>query len=311
MARRHIEVGKVRRLEVEFHIDHFRNAHRVVERFGNVLETRIHFVRALQIEVRAVVKRRVLNRGVGADGDQNLVHFLVLRAQIMRVVGDDERNAGFVMNRDQLFVDFVLAVKIVIHHLEEEVFRPENLAVFLSACDRFLKLIARDQLRNLAAQTGASANNAFRILRDQFVVDARTIVKTVEMSARRQLDQVFVALKIFRPQREMMRVFLLVQMRVFVGVFTRRDVGFHADYGLNAFGFARFVKVNRAIHHAVIGDREGGHIHFRSAFRQVFNAIGAVEQRVLGVNVKVTETAGTFAHGSDVTTKNYDVDIRL
>jgi hypothetical protein len=49
----------------------------------------------------------------------------------------------------------------------------------------------------------------------------------------------------------------------------------------------------------VIGERERGHIHFGGAFRQVFDAISAIEQRVLGMNVKVAKSAGALTHGMD------------
>ena len=54
--------------------------------------------------------------------------------------------------------------------------------------------------------------------------------------------------------------------------------------------------VNGAIHHAVIGEGERGHIHFGGALGHVFDAIGAVEQRILGMDVKMAKTAGTFRH---------------
>ena len=54
--------------------------------------------------------------------------------------------------------------------------------------------------------------------------------------------------------------------------------------------------VDGAIHHAVIGDRKRGHIEFGGALGEVFDAIGAVKQRIFGMNVEMAKTAGALGH---------------
>jgi hypothetical protein len=49
----------------------------------------------------------------------------------------------------------------------------------------------------------------------------------------------------------------------------------------------------------VIGEGERRHIHIGGAFRQVFDAIGTVKQRVLGMNVKMAKTALALGHECD------------
>jgi hypothetical protein len=49
----------------------------------------------------------------------------------------------------------------------------------------------------------------------------------------------------------------------------------------------------------VIGNRNRRHIHFSGAFGNVLDAIGTIEQRVLGMNVQMAETTGTFRHGGN------------
>ena len=296
VAGRHFKMREVRRLQIQFQIDHVGDAKRVFHRFGNVLELFPHLVLRLQIEVRAVMQRVALHRAAGANRDQHFVHMLVFAPQIMRVVRANQRNAGLVMNVDEMRIDFVLTRQIVIHQFEKEVFFAEDVAIFFGAALRFVQFLIHHQLRNLAAQTGAAANDALGILRQQFVINARLVIKAVEIGARRQLHQVFVALEILRPQRQMMRVFLLVQRRIFIGVFAWRDIRLNADNRLDALGFARRIKVDGAVHHAVIGERERRHIHRGGALRQILDAIGAVEQRVLGMHVKMTKTAAAFGH---------------
>jgi len=67
----------------------------------------------------------------------------------------------------------------------------------------------------------------------------------------------------------------------------RRDVGFHADEGFDADGFARLVEIHHPIHHAVIGDGQRVHTQPGSAFGQGLGAAQSVEQGVFCVCVQV------------------------
>ncbi len=67
-----------------------------------------------------------------------------------------------------------------------------------------------------------------------------------------------------------------------------------AHHGLDVVLGARLVELDRAVHHAVVGEAEGGLVELRGARRQRVDLAGSVEQRVLGVNVQMG--AGRLAH---------------
>ena len=86
-----------------------------------------------------------------------------------------------------------------------------------------------------------------------------------------------------------MRLALLLRVPV-VG-----DVDLAADDGLDSLVPGRLVEVDRAGERAVVGERDGRHLELGGALREVRDPAGAVEDRVLGVDVEVDE--GRFGHG--------------
>jgi hypothetical protein len=73
------------------------------------------------------------------------------------------------------------------------------------------------------------------------------------------------------------------------------DVDLAPEDGLDPFAPGRLVEVDRTGEGAVIGERDGGHLELGGALREIRYPAGAVEDRVLGVDVKVDE--GSFGHG--------------
>ena len=68
-----------------------------------------------------------------------------------------------------------------------------------------------------------------------------------------------------------------------------RDVNFAADHGVDAFGLGVIVELDGAEEVAVIGHGDGGHFLLGDDFHQLRDFAGAVEQRVVGVAVKMNE----------------------
>ena len=72
------------------------------------------------------------------------------------------------------------------------------------------------------------------------------------------------------------------------------EVDLAADDRLDAVLRARLVQLDGAVHHAVVGQRQGRLVERRGALRERVDLARAVEQRVLGVNVQMG--AGEAAH---------------
>lgn len=100
-----------------------------------------------------------------------------------------------------------------------------------------------------------------------------------------------VALQILGQQDEV--VAALVGLALLVAQPAARDVDLAADDGLDPGGFGGFIKVNTAVHHAVVGDGTGGHAKRLDALDELWNAARAVQQGIFRVQMQVGETHGT------------------
>src|SRR5439155_983 len=107
----------------------------------------------------------------------------------------------------------------------------------------------------------------------------------------RELDQIAVAGVVPREQREV--GVALLQRATVVG-----DVDLAADEGLHAVLAGLPVELDRAGEGAVVGEPHGGHLELRGALGERRDAAGAVEDRILGVDVKVDE--GRLGHRGGV-----------
>ena len=82
-----------------------------------------------------------------------------------------------------------------------------------------------------------------------------------------------------------------------MGAAVDRLVGLHADQRADALLLAGAEELDRAVHHAVIGQRQGRLAEALGFLDQVFDAPKAVEQRVFGVDVQMDKVVG---HGRQV-----------
>jgi hypothetical protein len=73
----------------------------------------------------------------------------------------------------------------------------------------------------------------------------------------------------------------------FVQTGTRRNIDLAPDNRLDAGGFSGLVKLDNAVHHAVVGDSQAAHTQLFSAGHQFCNRTHAVKQAVFRVDVKV------------------------
>ncbi|MPM42837.1 hypothetical protein SDC9_89509 [bioreactor metagenome] len=83
-----------------------------------------------------------------------------------------------------------------------------------------------------------------------------------------------------------MRV-LAVLRALAVGHRTRGDIRLHADERLYAFLLAGLIKIDHAVHHAVIGNRQRGLPCGLGAANQIGNARRSVEKAKLRVNMQM------------------------
>ncbi len=121
--------------------------------------------------------------------------------------------------------------------------------------------------------------------REQVLIDARLVVEAVEVAGGDQLDEVAVAFLVFAQQHQ---VVVAVGFALDADALLR-DVDFAADDGVDAVVLGVVVELDRAEEVAVIGHGDGGHFLLGDDLHELRDLAGSVEQRVVGVAVKMNE----------------------
>ena len=121
----------------------------------------------------------------------------------------------------------------------------------------------------------------------QFLVDSRFVVETLQEAVGHQLDQVAVSGRVFAQQDQ-----------VVVGLFPSRGpfagrsschVDLAADDGLDPVAVGSFVEAHGAEQVAVIGHGRCRHVELRQMLHQGIDFAGAVQQAVIGMEVQVNK----------------------
>ncbi len=184
-----------------------------------------------------------------------------------------------------------------------KIVRAERLLEPVHRLPRLVQLVLGDQIGNLAGETAGHRDETVLVRGEQFLVNARLVIIALQMRGGGELDEIFVAGVVLCQQAEMM---INVASAAGAAGFlfqpaAGRDINLAADDGLDAFFARGLVKINRAVHRAVIGDGERGELQFMRFFHQPVQPAGAIEQRILGVQMKMNKVR--MRHGNRLTLK--------
>ena len=233
----------------------------------------------------------VLERVAGLDAEQRLVGARVLVPEVVDVAGRDERQAALLRELGEQRVDAGLHIEVRVLHLDVDLVAAEDLdeAVELALGIGDAALLQR--LGDAAGEAARECDQPGTVPLEQLPVDARLVVVALEVAERGELDQVAVSLVRLGEEREV-RLALLLRVPV-VG-----DVDLAAEHRLDSLVPRRLVEVDRTGERAVVGERDRRHLELGGALREVRDPAGAVEDRVLGVDVEVDERR--FGHGRSI-----------
>jgi hypothetical protein len=123
----------------------------------------------------------------------------------------------------------------------------------------------------------------------QLEVDPRLVVEALEVSLRNQADQVAIARLVLREQDQVVDAVDAARLRVPVEAGALRDVDLAADDRLDSGLLRLFVELHRAEQVAVVRARHRGHPGGLDVGHQLLDRNGAVEDRVLRVQVQMGE----------------------
>ena len=234
---------------------------------------------------------RVLERVAGLDAEQRLVRARVLVAEVVDVAGRDERQPGGLGGAREHGVDARLHVEPGVLHLDVDGVLAEDLPEPVELGGGVVLAVLLERLADLPGETAGERDQPVAVRLEQLPVDARLVVVALEVAERGELDQVRVARVVGGEQRQV-RVALRLRLPVF------RDVHLAADDRLDADLPGLLDELHRAGERPVVGQPDRGHVELSRPSSKLGNAARPVENRVLGVDVKVNERGLTHDAGS-------------
>ena len=311
---RRLEDRVMQRFEVELHVALLGHLARVQHGLWDFGEKRLHLLRRAQVELLLHVTHPlgVAQERLRAEADEAVVRVAVLAIDVVDVVRGDALQAEFLRPRDEVLVHLRLFGDAVVLEFEIEVLRAHRLLEPIERRAGLGEVILDDGLGNLAGETARERDQALAVRGEDFLVDARLVVIALQMGRGRELDEVFVAHLVLRQEHEM--IVNIAATAAAAGLLlqpaARCDIDFATDDGLDALLPRRLVEINRAIEHAVVGERKRGELQFVRAVDQLVEPAGAVEQAVFGVKVEMDKVrmrhrprlppGGSAVQGGDV-----------
>ncbi len=265
---------------------------------GMVGEERGHLGRRLDVELVGVEAHPVGRVEVvaGPDAEQDVVRLGLVLADVVEVVGHDQRQPGLGREPDELLVEPALVRHAVVLQLEEEAVLAEDVAVLAGEVPGQLPVLDLERLGDLARQARRQPDEAFAVAGQVLAVDARLVVVAVDVRVGDEAAQVPVADEVLGEQDQVER--LGVGLALLVGHRPAGDVGLDPDDRLDALVLRRLVEGDRPVEGAVVGDRHRVHAELGGRVHELRDPPETVEQAELGVDVEVREVVrGEGRHG--------------
>ena len=157
---------------------------------------------------------------------------------------------------------------------------------------QFLGLVhlpLQQHLRQLARRAAGQQDDPLAVCFQQFLVDARLVIKALQERRRRQLDEVLKPNAVHRQQRQVIAGLFDARRPGLVKPRTGSDVRLQTQHRIDALVSALVVELERPIQIAVIRDGEGIHPRPLDLLHDLIDPVCSVEQAVVRVTVQVSE----------------------
>ena len=265
-------------LEAQVHVAAFCDQQRVGEGFRHLGEESLHLGGGTQIIgiIRHAHAVGIVERGVGLDGEQDILQARVVLLHVMHVVGGDIVRRIARAQLEQFFIQVGDLFDVVLLQFHKETVAAEHVIIPVQAAHCFLGLGFEQGARDLCRHAAGGADQSLGMRGQEIVIDAREIIEAFQLGSRGDLEQVAIPRLIFSQQQQVGRG--AVEFGILVLHPPRRHVCLHPDDRLDARAQRRIVKIDHPEHRAVIGDRDGRHLEIFDALHQLPDIREAVEQ---------------------------------
>ncbi len=160
VAGRDIELRERIRDFFQAHVAALGDVERAREHVGRILEDAGHLVAALDEELVAVELHAVgvANRLAGLDAEHDVLRVGVVFAEIVAVVGGDQRQAKIFFQLEEAGMDAVLLLQALILNLEKEIVFAENVGVGSGGGAGGVVVVLHQALGDFALQAAGEAD---------------------------------------------------------------------------------------------------------------------------------------------------------
>ena len=278
------------------HIAAFRDAQGAGKHVGRVFEDLVHFVMALDEKARALELHAigVLNRLAGLNAQHHVLRVRVVLAEIVAVVGGDQRKAKIFFQTEQVGVDAVFLFQALVLNFQEEIVRAENIAVGGGRIPGRVVVVFHQAFGDFAFQAAGKSDQSFGVLGQKLLAHPRLVIEAAQRGFRGDLGQIAVAFLVFRENQKMVISVALGWSALDVVVVLLADVELAADDRLHPGLVGGIDEMDRAKDVAMIGHGHRGHPELFHALDKLLHVAGAVEHGIVGMEVQVDE----LGHGS-------------
>ena len=280
------EIGQLQLSEGKFEVAAARNLNGIVERLLKAGQRRRHLIAGLYIKfVGCELHARIVNRRVGLDAGQDMLHPVVRLGDIVAVVGRRQLHPQLARQAAQQRQNPPLLLDAMVLHLDIIILRPEDREIALGRLLRAGIIPRGKQPGNLPRKTGGKTDQPLRFLRKQLEIDPGLLIKTVDASPADQGNQILIAGHIFAEQHQMMRRGIDAVHPV--PHRPGRDIDLASDDRLDADLLRLLIKIDHPVHHAMVGNGHGGLSEAFGIFQHPVDPAGAVEQAVFGMKMEM------------------------
>ena len=226
---------------------------------------------------------------------------VVLAVQVVDVGGADQGAAELARDLDDPLVRLVLLGDPVALELEVDLLGAEDVDQVVDVRTGVVGAVLDDPAAEARLQAAGQGDHALGVAREQLHVQVRLAAReALEEPGRAEADQVAEPRVVVGHQGQ---VVALVARHPLDGLAVVHQVGLDAEDRLDPDVLAGLVVLDRAVHDAVVGQPEGGHVELGRALGERLAAdrlpllvllpgaelAGAVEQRVLAVDVQMCD----------------------
>jgi hypothetical protein len=219
----------------------------------------------------------------------------IFASEVMHVIGSDDGQLELSRTLEKDLVEHRLLDQVVVLQLDEE--RPwlERALHAIEHGEPRAFALLEHLLRHDAAHTPGERHEPARIGCDRFPGEARRrIAGWLDLALGNEANEGLVAFRVLGQQNQ------VIDRRppALAHVLGACDVDLTAEDGNQIALATRLVELKRAEHIGVVGHRDAAHAELADAIDQRTDAEGAVQERILRVDMKVDE----FGHRSPIYT---------